>query len=53
MTRLSLWVKSKKDPFYDSDTYRSAGGDGTVHWYYDRVSTHLCTVSVMCLPFLS
>ncbi|KAG0526055.1 hypothetical protein BDA96_06G112200 [Sorghum bicolor] len=27
---------SMKDPFYDSDTYRSAGGDGTVHWYYDR-----------------
>ena len=53
MTRLSLWVKSKKDPFYDSDTYRSAGGDGTVHWYYDRVSTHARTHSVcMCLPFL-
>ncbi|XP_062220269.1 photosynthetic NDH subunit of subcomplex B 4, chloroplastic isoform X2 [Phragmites australis] len=27
---------SMKDPFYDSDTYRSQGGDGTVHWYYDR-----------------
>ncbi|KAK8463123.1 hypothetical protein SEVIR_1G324100v4 [Setaria viridis] len=28
---------SMKDPFYDSDTYRSQGGDGTVHWYYDKV----------------
>ncbi|KAG2653972.1 hypothetical protein PVAP13_1NG418400 [Panicum virgatum] len=27
---------SMKDPFYDSDAYRSQGGDGTVHWYYDR-----------------
>ncbi|NMG42083.1 hypothetical protein GRZ55_22970 [Chelativorans sp. ZYF759] len=27
---------SMKDPFYDSETYRSQGGDGTVHWYYDR-----------------
>nr|CAB3451064.1 unnamed protein product [Digitaria exilis] len=24
------------DPFYDSDAYRSQGGDGTVHWYYDK-----------------
>lgn len=44
------WVKSKQDPFYDSETYRSQGGDGTVHWYYDRVSkqarTHLCAASV-------
>lgn len=37
---LCLWVKSKQDPFYDSETYRSQGGDGTVHWYYDKVSTH-------------
>lgn len=46
------WVKSKQDPFYDSETYRSQGGDGTVHWYYDRVSkharTHLCAASVFC-----
>ncbi|CAD6242418.1 unnamed protein product [Miscanthus lutarioriparius] len=27
---------SMKDPFYDSETYRSQGGDGTVHWYYDK-----------------
>ncbi|CAN6233471.1 unnamed protein product [Urochloa humidicola] len=27
---------SMKDPFYDSDAYRSHGGDGTVHWYYDK-----------------
>ncbi|KAF8779794.1 hypothetical protein HU200_002054 [Digitaria exilis] len=27
---------SMKDPFYDSDAYRSQGGDGTVHWYYDK-----------------
>ncbi|PWZ20253.1 Photosynthetic NDH subunit of subcomplex B 4, chloroplastic [Zea mays] len=33
---LRAWVKSKQDPFYDSETYRSQGGDGTVHWYYDR-----------------
>ena len=25
-----------KDPFYDSEAYRGQGGDGTVHWYYDR-----------------
>ncbi|OEL35204.1 hypothetical protein BAE44_0003777 [Dichanthelium oligosanthes] len=25
-----------QDPFYDSDAYRSQGGDGTVHWYYDK-----------------
>ncbi|EMS58957.1 hypothetical protein TRIUR3_28502 [Triticum urartu] len=24
------------DPFYDSEHYRGQGGDGTVHWYYDR-----------------
>uniref|UniRef100_A0A0E0K560 Uncharacterized protein n=1 Tax=Oryza punctata TaxID=4537 RepID=A0A0E0K560_ORYPU len=24
------------DPFYDSEAYRGQGGDGTVHWYYDR-----------------
>ncbi|KAL6635113.1 hypothetical protein ACP70R_027784 [Stipagrostis hirtigluma subsp. patula] len=27
---------SMKDPFYDSEAYRGPGGDGTVHWYYDR-----------------
>ncbi|KQK01955.1 photosynthetic NDH subunit of subcomplex B 4, chloroplastic isoform X2 [Brachypodium distachyon] len=27
---------SMKDPFYDSEYYREQGGDGTVHWYYDR-----------------
>ncbi|KAM3243725.1 hypothetical protein ACQJBY_055582 [Aegilops geniculata] len=27
---------SMKDPFYDSEHYRGQGGDGTVHWYYDR-----------------
>ncbi|KAL5208399.1 hypothetical protein ABZP36_032834 [Zizania latifolia] len=27
---------SMKDPFYDSEAYRGQGGDGTVHWYYDR-----------------
>ncbi|WVZ73708.1 hypothetical protein U9M48_021987 [Paspalum notatum var. saurae] len=29
-------VDWKQDPFYDSDAYRSQGGDGTVHWYYDK-----------------
>jgi hypothetical protein len=48
MTHLCLWAKSKQDPFYDSDTYRSQGGDGTVHWYYDRVSTHAGTFA-QCL----
>ncbi|TVU28491.1 hypothetical protein EJB05_20010 [Eragrostis curvula] len=24
------------DPFYDSEAYRGQGGDGTVHWYYDK-----------------
>uniref|UniRef100_A0A0D9VKY6 Photosynthetic NDH subunit of subcomplex B 4, chloroplastic n=1 Tax=Leersia perrieri TaxID=77586 RepID=A0A0D9VKY6_9ORYZ len=27
---------STHDPFYDSEAYRGQGGDGTVHWYYDR-----------------
>lgn len=50
------WVQSKQDPFYDSETYRSQGGDGTVHWYYDRVSTHAPLRSVCLLyvhPFQS
>uniref|UniRef100_A0A0E0CRE9 Uncharacterized protein n=1 Tax=Oryza meridionalis TaxID=40149 RepID=A0A0E0CRE9_9ORYZ len=36
----SIWHLSdaalKSDPFYDSEAYRGQGGDGTVHWYYDR-----------------
>ncbi|GJM86820.1 hypothetical protein PR202_ga02715 [Eleusine coracana subsp. coracana] len=36
----SIWHLSdtgmKSDPFYDSETYRGQGGDGTVHWYYDK-----------------
>jgi hypothetical protein len=47
---LRAWVKSKQDPFYDSETYRSQGGDGTVHWYYDRVSKHARTFAQrLCL----
>lgn len=30
-----------QDPFYDSEAYRGQGGDGTVHWYYDRVCLSL------------
>ncbi|XP_068663099.1 uncharacterized protein [Aristolochia californica] len=25
-----------KDPFYDGETYRKEGGDGTVHWFYEK-----------------
>lgn len=31
-------VQILQDPFYDSDEYRKDGGDGTVHWIYERVS---------------
>uniref|UniRef100_A0A0F7GZ50 Photosynthetic NDH subcomplex B 4 n=1 Tax=Cypripedium formosanum TaxID=53042 RepID=A0A0F7GZ50_9ASPA len=27
---------SMKDPFYDSEWYRKDGGDGSVHWLYDK-----------------
>ncbi|KAK1308483.1 hypothetical protein QJS10_CPA09g01540 [Acorus calamus] len=27
---------STKDPFYDGEQYRKDGGDGTVHWYYEK-----------------
>ncbi|KAH7683639.1 Pesticidal crystal protein N-terminal [Dioscorea alata] len=27
---------STKDPFYDGEEYRKDGGDGTVHWYYEK-----------------
>ncbi|KAJ6811976.1 photosynthetic NDH subunit of subcomplex B 4, chloroplastic isoform X1 [Iris pallida] len=27
---------STKDPFYDGEDYRKDGGDGTVHWYYEK-----------------
>ena len=27
-----------QDPFYDGDTYRGAGGDGTSNWIYTCVS---------------
>ncbi|KAG8379200.1 hypothetical protein BUALT_Bualt07G0063900 [Buddleja alternifolia] len=27
---------STKDPFYDSETYRKDGGDGTGHWVYEK-----------------
>ncbi|XP_008783642.1 photosynthetic NDH subunit of subcomplex B 4, chloroplastic isoform X1 [Phoenix dactylifera] len=27
---------STKDPFYDGEEYRKEGGDGSVHWYYDK-----------------
>ncbi|XP_061367440.1 photosynthetic NDH subunit of subcomplex B 4, chloroplastic [Gastrolobium bilobum] len=27
---------SMKDPYYDSETYRGDGGDGTGHWIYDK-----------------
>ncbi|XP_074590820.1 photosynthetic NDH subunit of subcomplex B 4, chloroplastic [Curcuma longa] len=27
---------STKDPFYDSEEYRKDGGDGSVHWIYER-----------------
>eukprot|EP00271_Cylindrocystis_brebissonii_P007271 TRINITY_DN205_c0_g1_i1.p1 TRINITY_DN205_c0_g1~~TRINITY_DN205_c0_g1_i1.p1 ORF type:complete len:213 (-),score=53.08 TRINITY_DN205_c0_g1_i1:405-1043(-) len=27
---------SMNDPFYESDTYRDAGGNGTQHWIYTR-----------------
>ncbi|KAK3155258.1 hypothetical protein QOZ80_2BG0200890 [Eleusine coracana subsp. coracana] len=32
----TCFFASMKDPFYDSETYRGQGGDGTVHWYYDK-----------------
>ncbi|KAG6529505.1 photosynthetic NDH subunit of subcomplex B 4, chloroplastic-like isoform X1 [Zingiber officinale] len=27
---------STKDPFYDSEGYRKDGGDGSVHWIYEK-----------------
>ncbi|XP_073010799.1 photosynthetic NDH subunit of subcomplex B 4, chloroplastic [Typha latifolia] len=27
---------STKDPFYDGEDYRKDGGDGTVHWLYEK-----------------
>ncbi|KAH6781610.1 NDH dependent flow 6 [Perilla frutescens var. hirtella] len=27
---------STKDPFYDSESYRGDGGDGTGHWIYEK-----------------
>ncbi|XP_020089773.1 photosynthetic NDH subunit of subcomplex B 4, chloroplastic isoform X2 [Ananas comosus] len=27
---------SMKDPFYDGEEYRKDGGDGTVHWVYEK-----------------
>ncbi|CAA7401112.1 unnamed protein product [Spirodela intermedia] len=27
---------STKDPFYDGEQYRKDGGDGTVHWVYEK-----------------
>ncbi|WOL00139.1 photosynthetic NDH subunit of subcomplex B 4, chloroplastic [Canna indica] len=27
---------STKDPFYDGEEYRKDGGDGTVHWVYEK-----------------
>ncbi|VAI60823.1 unnamed protein product [Triticum turgidum subsp. durum] len=32
----SVCASCTDDPFYDSEYYRGQGGDGTVHWYYDR-----------------
>ncbi|KAL0912543.1 hypothetical protein M5K25_018524 [Dendrobium thyrsiflorum] len=27
---------SMKDPFYDSESYRKDGGDGSAHWLYEK-----------------
>ncbi|OAY79272.1 Photosynthetic NDH subunit of subcomplex B 4, chloroplastic [Ananas comosus] len=29
-------VSMKQDPFYDGEEYRKDGGDGTVHWVYEK-----------------
>uniref|UniRef100_M8BZ63 Photosynthetic NDH subunit of subcomplex B 4, chloroplastic n=1 Tax=Aegilops tauschii TaxID=37682 RepID=M8BZ63_AEGTA len=34
--RVDTFYAMFTDPFYDSEHYRGQGGDGTVHWYYDR-----------------
>ncbi|ONI08704.1 hypothetical protein PRUPE_5G195500 [Prunus persica] len=31
-----LFFGSMKDPYYDSETYRKDGGDGTGHWIYEK-----------------
>lgn len=31
-----------QDPFYDSDVYRDAGGDGSGNWLYKLVSCIFC-----------
>lgn len=35
---ISDWLnKNLQDPFYDSEGYRKDGGDGSVHWIYEKV----------------
>ncbi|KAJ1401603.1 putative photosynthetic NDH subunit of subcomplex B 4, chloroplastic [Sesbania bispinosa] len=34
-----LFFGSMKDPYYDSETYRGDGGDGTGNWIYERQET--------------
>ncbi|KAM7268918.1 hypothetical protein ACFE04_011084 [Oxalis oulophora] len=31
-----MFFGSMKDPYYDSETYRKDGGDGTGHWIYNK-----------------
>ncbi|PKI77973.1 hypothetical protein CRG98_001593 [Punica granatum] len=31
-----LFFGAMKDPYYDSETYRKDGGDGTGNWLYER-----------------
>ncbi|MED6217479.1 hypothetical protein PIB30_018114 [Stylosanthes scabra] len=34
-----LFFGSMKDPYYDSETYRGDGGDGTGNWIYEKQET--------------
>ncbi|KAF1870924.1 hypothetical protein Lal_00030236 [Lupinus albus] len=34
-----LFYGSMKDPYYDSETYRGDGGDGTGNWIYEKQET--------------
>lgn len=36
-----------QDPYYDSETYRGDGGDGTGNWTYEKVFIFLLTLLLL------
>lgn len=38
-----------QDPYYDSETYRGDGGDGTGNWIYEKVFSFYIYVTLLIL----